>query len=127
MPKDSIKCSRCNETFSGGLDYRWHFDKHLDEWYNSENKQEYIQLTTNNMKFDTNVDLILGINKKTHSVIVSCTNMDQLLGAKRFVKLAQKFYDNVTCSDDMQRSYIITAMSNINKVLKIQSRKINSL
>lgn len=79
------------------------------------------------MKFDTNVDLILSINKKTHDVIMSCTNIDQLLGAKRFVKLAQRFYDNVICSDDMQKSYIIKAMSNINKVLKIQSRKIKSL
>jgi len=126
MPKDSIGCSRCNETFSAGFDYRMHFDKHLDEWYNSENKQEYIQKTTN-MKFDTNVDLILGINKKTHDVIMSCTNMTQLSGAKQFVKLAKRFYDNVICVDDMQKSYIAKAIDNIDKVLKIKSIKLKSL
>ena len=33
MCKPIIKCSRCNETFCTGLDYRFHFDKHLDDWY----------------------------------------------------------------------------------------------
>ena len=79
------------------------------------------------MKFDTNVDLILGINKKTHDVIMSCTNMTQLSGAKQFVKLAKRFYDNVICKDDMQKSYIAKAVGNIDKVLKIQSRKLKSL
>ena len=46
MCKPIIKCSRCSETFCSGLDYRWHFDKHLDEWYKAENKQEYIKKTT---------------------------------------------------------------------------------
>ena len=46
MCKPIIKCSRCKEEFCTGLDYRWHFDKHLDEWWNSKNKQEYIKKTT---------------------------------------------------------------------------------
>jgi|TARA_B110000914_G_scaffold204648_1_gene199224 molybdate-binding protein len=79
------------------------------------------------MKFDTNVDLILGINKKTHDVIMSCTNMNQLSGAKQFVKLAKRFYDNVICKDDMQKSYIAKAIDNIDKVLKIKSIKLKSL
>lgn len=79
------------------------------------------------MKFDTNVDLILGINKKTLDVIMSCTNTAQLIGAKQFVKLVQRFYDNVICKDDMQKSYIDKATNNIDKVLKIQSRKLKHL
>jgi|TARA_B100000768_G_scaffold133267_1_gene124037 hypothetical protein len=79
------------------------------------------------MKFDTNIDLILGINKKTLDVITSCVNMTQLTGAKQFVKLAKRFYDNVICIDDMQKSYITKAIKNIDKVLKIQSRKLRSL
>ena len=79
------------------------------------------------MKFDTNVDLILGINKKTHAVIMSCTNMTQLSGAKQFVKLAKRFYDNVICVDDMQKSYIAKAIDNIDKALKIKSIKLKSL
>jgi uncharacterized C2H2 Zn-finger protein len=46
MCKPIIKCSRCNETFCTGLDYRFHFDKHLNEWYASKDKQEYIKKTT---------------------------------------------------------------------------------
>ena len=36
MARKIIKCSRCDETFSSGLDYRWHFDKHIDEWWQAE-------------------------------------------------------------------------------------------
>jgi len=79
------------------------------------------------MKFDTNVDLILGINKKALDVIMSCTNNTQLIGAKQFVKLVQRFYGNVICTDDMQKSYIAKAINNIDKVLKIQSRKLKHL
>ena len=79
------------------------------------------------MNFDTNVDLILGINKKAHAVIMSCTNMTQLLGAKQYVKLVERFYDNVICVDDMQKSYIAKAIDNIDKVLKIKSIKLKSL
>lgn len=79
------------------------------------------------MIFEANVDLILGINKKTLDVIMSCTNMSQLTGAKQFVKLAQRFYDRVICKDDMQKSYIAKAVDNIDKVLKIQSRKLKHL
>jgi len=46
MSKPNIKCSRCGETFNGGFEYRIHFDKHLDEWYESEDKDEYIKRTT---------------------------------------------------------------------------------
>jgi len=46
MSKPSIKCSRCNETFDGGFEYRMHFDIHMDEWYESEDKLEYIKKTT---------------------------------------------------------------------------------
>ena len=53
--------------------------------------------------------------------------MTQLSGAKQFVKLAQRFYDNIICKDDMQKSYIAKAIDNIDKVLKIQSRKLKSL
>lgn len=48
--KKIIKCSRCDETFSSGLDYRWHFDKHLDEWWEAEDKANYIKRTTSTLK-----------------------------------------------------------------------------
>jgi hypothetical protein len=41
-----IVCSRCGEKFDNGLDYRWHFDIHLDEWWESEDKEKYIRETT---------------------------------------------------------------------------------
>jgi hypothetical protein len=44
--KPQIKCSRCNKTFNGGFEYRMHFDEHLDEWYESKDKGEYIKRTT---------------------------------------------------------------------------------
>ena len=47
MNKPSIKCSRCDKVFSGGFEYRIHFDKHIDEWWESENKENYIKETTN--------------------------------------------------------------------------------
>ena len=43
----SIKCSRCDKTFTGGLEYREHFYTHLGEWEESEDKDEYIKQTTN--------------------------------------------------------------------------------
>ena len=46
MARAIIKCSRCDETFSSGWDYRWHFDKHIDEWWQAEDKAEYIRQTT---------------------------------------------------------------------------------
>jgi uncharacterized C2H2 Zn-finger protein len=46
MAKAIIKCSRCDKTFNGGFEYRMHFDKHLDEWWESEDKDEYIKRTT---------------------------------------------------------------------------------
>jgi hypothetical protein len=52
MCKPIIQCSRCNETFCNGYDYRLHFDKHIDEWYNSQDKIEYIKKTTIN--YETN-------------------------------------------------------------------------
>jgi hypothetical protein len=53
--------------------------------------------------------------------------MTQLSGAKQFVKLAKRFYDNIICVDDMQKSYIAKAIDNIDKVLKIKSIKLKSL
>ena len=50
MCKPIIKCSRCDEVFCNGLDYRWHYDKHLDESWNAADKQEYIKQTTNQNK-----------------------------------------------------------------------------
>jgi len=50
MAKPFIKCSRCDKTFSSGLDYRWHFDIHMDEWWEAEDKQEYIKQTTTKIK-----------------------------------------------------------------------------
>ena len=41
-----IVCSRCGELLKSGWDYRWHFDQHLDEFDNAEDKQEYINETT---------------------------------------------------------------------------------
>lgn len=41
-----VVCSRCGEVIKSGWDYRWHFDKHLDEFDNAEDKQEYINETT---------------------------------------------------------------------------------
>jgi|TARA_B100001248_G_scaffold235851_1_gene198844 hypothetical protein len=29
------------------LDYRWHFDKHIDEWWETNDKDKYIKETTN--------------------------------------------------------------------------------
>ncbi len=46
MTKPFIKGSRCDETVSAGFDYRMHFDKHLDEWWEAEDKDEYIKRTT---------------------------------------------------------------------------------
>jgi hypothetical protein len=42
----AIKCSRCNETFNEGLEYREHFYTHLEEWEASEDGYEYIKQTT---------------------------------------------------------------------------------
>jgi uncharacterized C2H2 Zn-finger protein len=41
-----IVCSRCGKKFDSGLDYRWHFDKHINEWWEAEDKQKYIRETT---------------------------------------------------------------------------------
>ena len=41
-----IVCSRCGEVLKSGWDYRWHFDQHLEEFDNAEDKQEYIERTT---------------------------------------------------------------------------------
>ena len=41
-----IVCSRCGELLKSGWDYRWHFDRHLEEFDNAEDKQEYIERTT---------------------------------------------------------------------------------
>lgn len=76
------------------------------------------------MKFDTNVDLILGINKKAHAVIMSCTNMEHLIGAKNFVDIVERFYTTIKCTDNMQSSYLVKSIKNIKTVLKIQTRKI---
>jgi hypothetical protein len=46
MCKPIIRCSRCEEEFCNGLEYRWHYDKHLDEWWAAEDKQQYIIETT---------------------------------------------------------------------------------
>jgi hypothetical protein len=46
MAKPSIKCSRCGEEFEHGLDYRWHFDVHIDEFAAAEDKNKYIKETT---------------------------------------------------------------------------------
>lgn len=46
MSKPIIKCSRCNKTFNGGLEYRKHFYTHLKEWEESKDKLEYIVKTT---------------------------------------------------------------------------------
>jgi len=46
MCRPIIKCSRCDETFCTGFDYRWHYDKHLDEWWKAEDKHKYIKQTT---------------------------------------------------------------------------------
>jgi hypothetical protein len=51
-----VVCSRCGELIESGWDYRWHFDKHLDEFDNAEDKQKYINETTQIMssKFFSN-------------------------------------------------------------------------
>lgn len=41
-----ILCSRCGEIMESGWDYRWHFDKHLEEFDTTEDKTEYIKQTT---------------------------------------------------------------------------------
>lgn len=41
-----ILCSRCGEIMESGWDYRWHFDRHLDEFDDTNDKQEYIKRTT---------------------------------------------------------------------------------
>jgi len=35
-----IKCSQCDETFSGGFEYRIHWEKHLDEFLKIKNGLE---------------------------------------------------------------------------------------
>lgn len=42
-----VICSRCGEMIESGQEYRWHFDKHLDEYDMAIDKQLYIQQTTN--------------------------------------------------------------------------------
>ena len=41
-----VLCSRCGEVIKDGWDYRWHFDKHLDEFDSVVDKTEYIERTT---------------------------------------------------------------------------------
>lgn len=41
-----VICSRCGEIIKNGWDYRWHFDKHLDEFDDANDKIEYINQTT---------------------------------------------------------------------------------
>lgn len=41
-----VICSRCGEVIKNGWDYRWHFDKHLDEFDSAIDKIEYINQTT---------------------------------------------------------------------------------
>ena len=41
-----IVCSRCGEVLKSGWDYRWHFDRHLEEFDDTNDKQEYIKRTT---------------------------------------------------------------------------------
>lgn len=41
-----VICSRCGEVIESGWDYRWHFDKHMDEFDNAEDKQKYIEEST---------------------------------------------------------------------------------
>ena len=38
--------SRCGDVIKDGWDYRWHFDKHLDEFDSVVDKTEYIERTT---------------------------------------------------------------------------------
>ena len=44
MVKPQIKCSRCNETFYNGLEYRIHFYKHLDEYETTDDKEQYLKI-----------------------------------------------------------------------------------
>lgn len=41
-----VICSRCGEIIKSGWDYRWHFDKHIEEFDAAEDKTEYINQTT---------------------------------------------------------------------------------
>ncbi len=41
-----VICSRCGEIIKDGWDYRWHFDKHMDEFDNAKDKQKYIEEST---------------------------------------------------------------------------------
>ena len=51
-----VVCSRCGEVIKSGWDYRWHFDKHLDEYDSAVDKQAYVNETTRIMssKFFSN-------------------------------------------------------------------------
>jgi FeS assembly SUF system protein len=42
--RDIIKCSQCEETFSGGFEYRIHWEKHFNEFMMDNNKND-----TNNL------------------------------------------------------------------------------
>ena len=44
-----IICSRCGEKFDSGLDYRWHFDIHIEEWHKSKDKEKYIKETNDHI------------------------------------------------------------------------------
>jgi len=76
------------------------------------------------MKFDTNVDLILSINKKAHDVITSCKNSDHMLGAKNYVNLVERLYSLVECTDNMQSEYLAKSLKNIKTMLKLENLKL---
>tara|TARA_R110002012_G_scaffold65029_1_gene170722 strand:+ start:309 stop:440 length:132 start_codon:yes stop_codon:yes gene_type:complete len=37
--KHTIKCSQCDEQFSGGFEYRMHWEKHLEEFLKKEKNE----------------------------------------------------------------------------------------
>ena len=76
------------------------------------------------MNFSTNVDYVFEINKKAHAVIMSCTTMLHIEGAKNYVKNVGEFYSHIVCDDAMQKKYLVKSFKNIETVLKVQSRKI---
>ena len=49
------------------------------------------------MEFKRDIDQLFVINKKAHTVIMSCKNYQQLEGAKRYVTLVNRFYETIEC------------------------------
>ena len=76
------------------------------------------------MEFKRDIDHLFVINKKAHSVILSCKNYQQLEGAKNYVMLVNKFYETIECTNQIQIDYLNTSLENLEAVVKIKHKQL---